>query len=469
MEHGGLDTGLRRPARGLGANRAHGGAAGGTAQCALACGLRRDTAAAAPGRGAARPHPGRAQAGPGTGRRHRGADRRRYRAHVGRAGPAAELRHAGGGAAARRAPAVGTGRPHAHAPAGAARAHAGHRRGGAGRECAAPVAHGAARTGRGNPGRLAAGGGALCMGGGGQRRHHAAGGPAAALAGPGQHRDAVPAGHGWRGAAARPWASGAGRSAQRGRLRFLFRAAAPVVPGQRRAVPGDLRGDAGRRPADRSTDGRSAFPGPYRVQSRAARAVPVRAHARVVGRAARNAGDRAGTGRGAAHFWRPGAGAGDRPARPAGVARAAPARVRRQRRRLVFPQPAKRRPGNLHAGRAELALRTAAGADARARRAGTGTGAVALAADPRADAAARHAGAADRHCAGTRALCRDRTERRGRDGIGAAAQRAARRHFARRTNASDGTDRAGRVAAAFAAGPQRAAGRQRARAGRAGT
>ena len=57
----------------------------------------------------------------------------------------------------------------------------------------------------------------------------------------GQHRDAVPARGGRRGAALRARAGGAGGVPQRGGVRLLLRAAALLVRGQRRAVPAHLR------------------------------------------------------------------------------------------------------------------------------------------------------------------------------------------------------------------------------------
>ena len=86
----------------------------------------------------------------------------------------------------------------------------------------------------------------LRSGGCGQRAHHAAGDAADACAGGRQHRHAVPAGRGGRGAALRARAGRLCRHAQRGGLRLLLRRSAPVLRRERLAVPGDLRGDVWR-------------------------------------------------------------------------------------------------------------------------------------------------------------------------------------------------------------------------------
>jgi hypothetical protein len=457
LEHLGRDPRVRRSARRRGADGAHRGAARGPAQCALACGVRRDAAAAAPGRRGARPHPRGAQAGRGTGRGHRGAHRFRRGRATRRAGAPAQLRDAGAGArrAGERAGAAG-GPARAVPPlrALAQRAPAlDILEVGARRQRAPPVAHAAQHAARRRR-RSREGAHPLArlrLGHGHQRGAHAALHAAGQRAGALEHRDAVPARRGRRGDALRARAFGAGGAAQRGGLRLFLRAAAPVVRGERRAVRADLRDHARRRPAGGAAHRGPAFCGRRVDQPRAARALAVRAHARALGRAGEHAGGHARRRRGAGPLRRPCAGAGDRRGRPARAARRAARGLRCAGGRLGLSPRPERRPGDRHAGRAALALRAAAGADARARRAGARARAAALAADSRAGAAARHAGAADRHRAGARALRRGGAAGRGRDGIGAPAQRAARRDLARRAHAAHRAHRAGRIAADAAA------------------
>ena len=91
---------------------------------------------------------------------------------------------------------------------------------------------------------------------------------AAALPRPGQHRDAVPADRGAGRGALRARAGGDGDARGRGALRFLLRAAALYLCGQRCAIPGDVRRDAGGRPDHRPSDGRPALSGARRIASR---------------------------------------------------------------------------------------------------------------------------------------------------------------------------------------------------------
>ena len=120
------------PQRGCGADGAHRRAPGGPAQRALACGVRRDAAAAAPARARGATASWRCwQAGRGTGRRHRGAHRRRRRAghrRRRRSGSTAPPWSSGARRRASAGAAGGPGAAHRARPA-AAGAFAGHRDG----------------------------------------------------------------------------------------------------------------------------------------------------------------------------------------------------------------------------------------------------------------------------------------------------------------------------------------------------
>ena len=90
----------------------------------------------------------------------------------------------------------------------------------------------------------------------------------------------------------RPRAGGAGGLPRRGAVRLLLRAAALLVRRQRRAVPGDLRRDAGGGAGDRPAHRRPEGAGRGRDAARAPHAQPVRDVARPVGGAAARAGGR---------------------------------------------------------------------------------------------------------------------------------------------------------------------------------
>ena len=118
------------------------------------------------------------------------------------------------------------------------------------------------------------------------RRRRSGRGPAARRLRAGEHRHAVPARGGARRRALRPRAGGAGRLPQRGRLRLPLRAAALLVQRLRRAVPADVRGDAGRRAGDRPAHRGAAVAGTRRHAARGTRRRALRDVARPVRRAA---------------------------------------------------------------------------------------------------------------------------------------------------------------------------------------
>ena len=98
-----------------------------------------------------------------------------------------------------------------------------------------------------------------------------------------EHRDGLRARRDDRGPAARPRAGHLHRDRERGGLRFLLRAAALHVPGERRAVPHHLPRDAGRHAHHRQPDGERAAAEPRRRRARAAHRAAVRDEPRTGG------------------------------------------------------------------------------------------------------------------------------------------------------------------------------------------
>ncbi len=279
---------------------------------------------------------------------------------------------AGGWPSAHFAPALGLGRTHPDAPAGPACADAGHRGGGA--CCEARAAW------RGAVRRAPAEEGEAAWHEAWPRYAWAAAASVAITLAVTPLRDALDLANivmlfllGTVGVALklRARAGSTGGGAQCGCIRFLLRAAAPVVRCQRCAVPGDVCRHAGRGPADRPAHCRPAVSGAHFVQRASGgrnRCSSSRASCRRRWKARRW---RSWASRGAAQFRRAGFGAHHRCARPAG-------RCRTTRRPASTPSVADwafrnaqaGRLGDIHAGRPILALRSAESADAGARRAG---------------------------------------------------------------------------------------------------
>ena len=250
------------------------------------------------------------------------------------------------------------------------------------------------------------------------------------------------------GASVRARSGDAGGVAQRRRVRFLLRAAATHLRGDRRAIPAHVRGDARGRADHRAADRGPALPGARRVASRRARRCALRVCPRPVAPArrpsrsstppprvidgipgatwpcwSRTTDDRIATQRRRAARWRwtsaSRSGLRQRASRPA----SAPTPCRAARSctcRCAAPMRT----------RGVLAIRP----ERRAR-----------AAHSRAAPSARHLRRARRDCARAGALRRGGAARADPDGVRAAAQFAAHRALARSAHAARGAGRAGRV------------------------